>query len=134
MKQFKTAVREKTESPEGTLTFKIDKDEITAHRPTTAQLAVMIAGFGRHRSEADQIATFIDFFESTLDEKDTHKVIDRLLDRDDDFGLEELAEVGIWMIEEWTGHPIQPPSDSQPSQSTGGRSSKRGTTAKTSSN
>lgn len=132
VQQFTTALKA-AEDPSGSVTFQIDGREVVAHEPDTAQMAVLIAGFGRHRSEADKIATFIDFFEAVLDEDSVHYVIDRLLDRKDAFGVEELAQVGEWLIEEWGGHPTQPPSGSSQSRPTGGRASKRPTTKSTTS-
>lgn len=133
MRQFNTAVKEAQADPEVGLTFKIDDRELVAFQPDPAQMAVLVSGFGRHSSEADKIATFIDFFTAVLDTESSAYIVNRLLDRKDSFGLVELADVGEWMLEEWGGFPTQPSSGSPQSRSTDGRTSKRPTTKKTSS-
>lgn len=132
MRQFKTALREATE-PEAKIEFEIDGQQVFAFPPDPAQMAVLISGFGRHSSNAEQIATFIDFFAAVLDKDSASYVVQRLLDRDDPFGLDELSEVGEWLIEEWGGFPTPQSSGSSQSRSTGSRSSKPPTTKKTSS-
>lgn len=133
MQQFQTALKEKEAQTEEGLTFKIDDVEMTAYQPDSAQMAVLVSGFGRFSSDTDKIATFIDFFAAVLDDQSQSYVVHRLLDREDPFGLKELSEIGQWMLEEWGGFPTQQPSGSQPSASTTTARSKRTTTKRTSS-
>lgn len=132
VQQFTTALKEAVEPAEG-IEFEVDGILLTAYQPDTAQFAVLLSGFGKHSSQAEQIATFIDFFGAILDRKSSTYVLNRLLDREDPFGVEELAAIGEWLIEEWGGFPTPSSSDSPQSGSTGTTSSKRRTTKSTSS-
>lgn len=110
MKQFTTAVREKTQESEGDdkpITFDVDGQTFTAYKPSDAQIAIITTKTGRRASSADVAAAAIDFFWSVLDDKAARTVEDRLMDRKDDFGLDEVLDILFWLIEEWTGHPTE---------------------------
>jgi hypothetical protein len=132
MKEFKTAVRA-VETPEKELTFTVDGTELTAYMPRPEQLAVLMAATGRHASLHTQIAGVIDFFVEVMDEDSQAYLRDRLLDRNDPFGLDEVESIIEWMVEEWTGRPTPPPSVSTRSRNNGGRKSTRPTSKSTSS-
>jgi hypothetical protein len=88
---------------------------------------MLIATTGRHSSQVDKIAGAINFFNSTLDDDSSEHLVSRLLDRRDNFGIEEVQDIVEWMIEEWTGHPTVQSSASTPSRPTGGKTSTRST-------
>jgi hypothetical protein len=134
MKEFLTAAREIDPDEERDVyRFTIDGVECTAHRPKDGQFAVLMATTGRHSSVMEQIAGFTNFFVAVLDEQSHSYVVSRLLDSDDDFGLDEMQQIMSWLVEEWGGRPTQSPSVSTPSRQNGGRRSTRRTPALTSS-
>jgi hypothetical protein len=79
-----------------------------------------MASVGRHASFHQQVAGVINFFCEVMDADAHAYVVERLLDRKDPFGLEQVTEIMEWMIEEWTGNPTQKPSVSTASPSTTG--------------
>lgn len=132
MKEFNTAVDEAV-IEEAPLEFMIDGQEVRAFRPTDGQMAMLMASMGRHTSEATRLAGIIDFFVTVMDDESHQYVVDRLLSRTDPLGLEQVTDVMMWMIEEWSGRPTPPPSGSTSSPESGGRKSKPRTTRSTSS-
>jgi hypothetical protein len=130
-KSFTTAVRERTEEEEaeeaeGLLEFDIDGEPMEAHRPSPEQFALLMHAAGTYTSTKDAIAGFIDFIWSTMDRQYAQHLRNRLLDKDDDFGLPEIEDIVSWMVEEWTGHPMKRRSGSTSSpKSTGPRSTTR---------
>lgn len=146
MREFDTAVKAVTDDPEEVesgSTFKINERdengdlirsvECRYFRPSDGQIAMVMASVGRHANNAAKMAGIIDFFVAVLDEESHYYIVDRLMDREDPFGLEEVEQIMAEMIEEWTGRPIQPLSASTQSRSSGGRKSAPRTTKSTSS-
>lgn len=136
MKEFTTAATRVAEEGEEldsvyTLEFAVDGETLHARRPKDGQLAVLMTAASRHMPDNMRIATLIDFFVNVLDIESHHYVVGRLLDGDDEFGLEEVQDIMEWMVEEWTGRPTQPPSVSTQSRRTGGQKSTRRTPAST---
>lgn len=110
MREFTTAVKEATEDTEEGMKFTLDGVELLCMQPHDGQLAMLMASVGRHTSQQTKIAGIIDFFVAVMDERSHGHIVDRLLDRDDPFGLKEVEEIMMWMIEEWTGRPTKSPS------------------------
>ena len=133
MKEFKTALRAADKPDEESLTFKVDGHELVCFMPTPAQFAYAMSSVGRRRDTGEKLAGIIDFFVEVLDEESQQYIENRLLDRKDPFGLEEVSAIMEWMVEEWTGRPTEPPSVSTRSRANGGQKSKRPTTKQTSS-
>jgi hypothetical protein len=136
MKEFISAIEEKPLHPDDVdvpLMFKIDGHECRAYRPTDGQMAMVMTSLGRHVSDATKVAGIIDFFITILDDESHQYVVERLLSRDDALGLEQVEEVMMWLIEEWSGRPTQKPAVSTGSQANGGPKSKPRTTKRTSS-
>lgn len=146
MREFDTAVKAVTEDPEEVQegsTFKINERdengelirtvECRYFRPSDGQIAMVMASVGRHANLHAKLAGIIDFFVAVLDEESHFYLVDRLMDREDPFGLEEVEAIMAEMMEEWTGRPTQPPSASTQSRSSGGRKSAQRTTKSTSS-
>lgn len=126
VKAFTTAVaaaEAEDKGEAGETPFLVDGVECMAYKPKDGQLAVLMATTGRHSSMPEQIAGIINFFASVLDDFSHTHLVSRLLDRRDDFGIEEVTGIMEWMIEEWTGNPTQEPSGSQRSRSRGGQNS-----------
>lgn len=146
MREFDTAVRVATEDKsaqdEGK-TFNINERDEEGNLirtvqcryfdPTEGQVAMTMAAMGRHTNNNTKLAGIIDFMIGVLDEPSHHYIVDRLMDRKDPFGLEDVEGIMMEMIEEWTGRPTQPPSGSTSSQRPGGRNSTPSTSLSTSS-
>lgn len=132
MKEFVTALQQ-SEEEQDSITFKIDKREIKAYRPTAAQYAIAMSALGRRNNTGQKLAAIIDFFVEVLDEESQIYVENRLLDRTDPFGLDDVDAILEWMIEEWSARPTEQPSDSGQSPGSGGQKSTRRTTKSTSS-
>jgi len=131
MKEFVTAV-ERDDDPQlaDDVTFMVrgipdlvDDREVTAHSPTSGQLTLFMAVAGDTIDTPEAMATSINFLFSLLDPSDYSYLKRRLLKRDDPFGAKEIADILIYLIEEWSARPTQSPSDSPTSRSRGGRSS-----------
>lgn len=144
MKEFITAARaaaEPQEAPlEFTLTRKDENGEVIesqvchAYKPNEGQVAVLMATTSaRHLSEPEMVAGIINFFVEILDEETHHYIVNRLLRKDDDFGIGEVQEIINWMMEEWSGRPTQLSPASTPSQASGGATSTPPTPPSTSS-
>lgn len=136
MKEFVTAlkaVEDEQNEDDGAMHFTVDGRELTCYPPSDGQLAILIATTGRHTSQATQVAGVVNFFVEVMDEPSHAYLVDRLLDRTDPFGIEEVEAIMSWMIEEWTGRPTQSPSVSTRSPKRGGPRSTRRTSALTSS-
>jgi hypothetical protein len=130
MKEFTTAVQHAEQEDAGTkydLEFGIDGVMCRARRPKDGQLAVLMATTGRHSSMNERIAGIINFFIAVLDEPSHTYVVGRLLDSEDEFGLEQVEQVMSWMVEEWSGRPTEAPSVSTQSPPSTGRSSTENT-------
>ncbi len=115
MKEFKTATKAaSSDNPEvlEPIEFTIDDTKVRAYPPSPGQLAMMFTAMGEYASEGRQVSGIIDFFFGLLDE-DSHKDLGRrLMDRTDNFELEQLIEIMSWLMEEFAGRPTRPPSDS----------------------
>lgn len=110
VKEFTTAA-ERATRPEGAqVTFKIDGVDYTANEPDPMQVAMLMAAFGRYSTEPDQIAGVIDFFVGVLEPDSHRRIVQRLLDPRDPFGLEQVQEIMKWMLEMWAGRPTGSPS------------------------
>lgn len=136
VREFTTAVKAavvKDTENEGVTKFKIDGRECTAYRPEDGQLALLMATTASHSNMHEKVAGIINFFIAVLEERDHYYVTGRLLDREDDFGIEDVTAIMEHLIEEWSGNPTESPSDSSPSPRSGGQKSSRRTTAATSS-
>lgn len=138
MKSFTTAVKERIEPEDGEtepglLEFDLDGEPMEAHEPSPEQFALLMQAAGTYTSTKDAIAGFIDFIWSVMEREYAQHLRNRLLDRNDAFGLDEIEEMVAWMVEEWTGRPMKRRSGSTGSPKSTGPSSTRGTRKSTSS-
>jgi hypothetical protein len=136
MREFVTAVQT-MENDQGTEEepneFSLDGVLCQFYQPQDGQVAVLMASTGKHSSEQEQVAAFINFFVGVLDD-DTHTyIVSKLLNRKDPFGLAEVQEILEYMMEVWSGNPTQSFSASTPSPKPVGRRSTPRTTKSTSS-
>src|SRR5690348_17141128 len=110
MKEFTTAANEvlaDNGEDERVWEFKVDGRECRAFKPKDGQLAVLMATTHSHASSAERVAGIINFFVAVLDDESHAYIVQKLLDRTDPFGLEEVTSIMNWLIEEWSGRPTQ---------------------------
>jgi hypothetical protein len=131
MKEFTTAAKATEGDVEAVvgedLTFLLDGDEYTAYAPTSGQLGMVMSSAGSGHVSAT--AAVINFVFSVLGDRDAAHLRERMFDRTDPFGVEQILEIFEYVIEEWTGRPIKQPSDFKPSHKSGGRKSTRAAAA-----
>lgn len=137
MLEFTTDLKAKTEEQEAVeadvIEFKVDGQILRAYPPTASQIAVAVAGTGKRVPFERKIQTVVDFFVRILDDEDAAYVTERLLDRSDPFGLEQIEQIMKGLMEEWSARPTQPSSDSSATPPTTGSSSTEATPQSTSS-
>src|SRR5262245_11678577 len=105
----------------------------TAYRPNDGQLAVLMATTSSHSDTSEMVAGLINFFVAVMD-KDSHTyLVSKLLDREDQFGIDEVRDITEWLTQQWSGRPTQSSRGSTRSRSSGGRKSTRRTPELTSS-
>lgn len=134
MREFVTAVQEAYEGEvdEGQV-LKLDGRELTYYKPAEGQYMVFMASTTRRSSQQEQIAAVVNFFVELFDKESQAHLVERLLDREDPFGIEQINDILDALAEEWSGRPTQPSTASTRSQRTGGRKSTRPTPKLTSS-
>lgn len=120
MRQFSTAAARGKPGfvNSGDIEFQLDDHVLTAHAPTTGQIALYVqrGGGGGLRS----VTSLFEFFSDILDDSDWAKVEDKLRDGMD---VELLAEISTYLMGEWSGRPRLPSTDSSPTPNgTGPRS------------
>lgn len=125
MREFITAVTAESESLEGTeetigspITYKIDDREVTFTPPTTSQIAMVLALEGADLR--DMIAGFLNFFFGLLEKKDETHFRRRLFDGKDPFGVVQIRDIAMSLVEEWSARPTQAPTASSDSPPTSG--------------
>lgn len=102
-----------------------DGNEIVFNEPSSGQLAIMMAMGGRKMS-TQSAGNFIALFLELADPETQRYLENRLLDRDDNFGMEEPGGIfDLWeaLTEEWSARPTKQPQDYQPPRRATGHSS-----------
>ncbi len=124
MREFVTAVQEayEGEADEGQ-TMKLDGRELTYYKPAEGQFMVFMASTSRHSSTQEQIAAVVNFFVELFDKDSQAHLVERLLDREDPFGIEQINNILDALAEDWSGRPTQPSTASTRSRKSGGRKS-----------
>jgi hypothetical protein len=98
--------------------FKLDDDVLTAHAPTSGQVALFVQ-HGRAGGIAS-VTSLFEFFSDVLDDPDWKKVEIKLRDGMD---VDLLSEISTYLIGEWSGRPTRLSSVSSPTgNGTGPRS------------
>lgn len=131
VKEFTTAVEKSEQEEEAELEFAVDGVLCHGYFPGEGQLAYLLASTGRHSSAQEQIAGLINFFVAVLDDESHQYVVNRLLDRRDEFGIDQVQKIMEWMVGEWSGRPTKSPSVSTSSPPNTGQSSTEKTPALT---
>jgi hypothetical protein len=123
LKSFTTAARSSEERALDGLPVEVDIDgrNISFLPPSDGQFAIALAGTSDLNTTTEQAATQINFFFSLIErEEDGKHLRRRLFARDDDFGIEMIADIITYLMEEWSARPTKQPSDFLPSQSSAG--------------
>lgn len=79
---------------------------MVARKPSDGQLMIFMALAGDDLAANSKVVSVtIDFLYSLLDREDQRYFQRRLMDRDDKFGADEVAEITYYLLEEWSGNP-----------------------------
>lgn len=109
MREFTTSAKAAQATGDGSklpdIKFRLDKVEMTCRAPKDAQLAYLMAAASSSRSEADQVAAVLDFFEQVLDPVSLRVFRRRLLDTTDEFDFGDAMAIFEYVCEEWSGRP-----------------------------
>jgi hypothetical protein len=130
-KSFITAAEQSGNDDIPPIDFTLDKHGLTAYFPGDGQVAVLMAETSRHQDMRTKVGGAIDFFQSVFDAEEAAWLRNRLLDKDDDFGLPTIQEIIEWLLEEWSANPTQSSSASTRSRNSGGPRSRQRTPAST---
>jgi hypothetical protein len=107
MREFTTST--KTAADNGTrlpaVPFVLDGITMQCRAPKNAQLAYLVAAASSNRSEQDQVAAVLDFFEQTLEPASLAVFRRRLLKIDDDFDFDDAMAIFEYVCEQWSGGP-----------------------------
>lgn len=122
MREFTTAaeaVETEGETFGKDVTFVVDGREVRFLPATEGQIAMVLAS--NMQSGPSKVSVFINFFFGLMrDGRDIDHFKMRLFDRADRFGAEQITEIVLALIEEWTGNPTGLSSDSTGSQDSTG--------------
>lgn len=141
MKEFVTAAKQDdTEPDEFDITFMHDGQEVTFHKPGTAQYALMLAWRSQMRSNRSQekdmeaIGMFIQFFLGLASKETQDYFSGRILDTNDPLsdldaqgGVQEIFE---YLTAEWSGKDTKKPAASRQSRRASGSGSTGSSRAK----
>lgn len=110
MMEFVTAVKDHAADEVGfDIPITLDKGtenewKMTVYKPSEGQLTAFTALAGDDlASNAQVVARSINFLNSLLDPEDQRYLARRLLDRHDEFGGEDVANILTKILEEWGG-------------------------------
>lgn len=127
MKDFVTKAKQRADGADDRFSFKVDDTEVTSLRPTEGQLALLMTAYSSDvRDESTRVAGMIDGSLALFDEPSQHYLQRRLLERDDDFELDDFMNLVQGIVEEWGNRPTKPSSGSTTSPVNGGTSSTGG--------
>ena len=112
----------------------VNKVQCHAYEPYEGAVVALLADVtGRRSKTTDKISGLVDFVMDIVDDETKAYLTDRLLDREDPFGAEDLSQIALGLIAEVGGRPTKLPSDFAPSRKTAGQRSTRTTSKSTSS-
>ena len=99
---FTTTKKDRTSSGVSEqLHVEIDGEVLTAVRPTDDAFALLTVAGARSTPMPDRMRAIIDFLDDAFDEPSRVRLRDRLLDRGDDFGFEDLLPIMVEIVKRW---------------------------------
>lgn len=125
-KAFTTAARQDNQESDAPLEFTLDDEQFHIYPPKEGQLALIMASMSDYAEDGEGVATFINTFFGLLDDDTRHALRRRLMDRDDDFGVEQMMEILMWATEEMAGRPTKSSPASTASRAANGQRSTGG--------
>jgi len=131
--EFKTAAVDKgrqEENADDVLDFTIrgldaeeSKHTYTMHRPTTGQLGLFAGTTGDASSGQDKIQALFSLLRGTFEPDDYRHLTARLNNRTSGVEIDDVMDIVMDLVKEFTAFPTQPSSDSSPSPTSTGPSS-----------
>lgn len=114
IKQFGDATRKGRDDGEDDepIVVKVLDREVELHSPgsgSLAYLAMSIAGAG---NDLVQLGQVINFMMSIFDDDDARHIRGLLLDRNSGFDAEDIMDMAIYLVEEWSSRPTNPSTGS----------------------
>lgn len=122
MREFFT--KEKPERPP--IEFSLDGRVMTFVNPGWAPIVLM-----RPDGPTDITRTYLDWLGAGLSDEDGQWILDRLLDPNDHYDLEDITELILGIVQEATGRPTVPPGDSSDTPAANGSTDGRHLVAST---
>lgn len=111
MREFTTAAKAVVEEDEGAskwIEFKVDGKVLRAvKKPSDGQVAFLMAATSSKKSGSDRVAGLLNFFDSALDDDSQVYISEKMLDPNDEFGIEEIQSILEYLMGEWSGRPTQ---------------------------
>jgi hypothetical protein len=124
MREFHT----KPKPPKEPIPFSLDDREMEFTPPGWAPIVLM-----KPSQPVDVTRVYLDWLGAGMSDEDGQYILDRLLDPNDEFDLPDITQVILGLIQEATGRPTEPPTDSSEppvlTDSTDGRHQKESTPA-----
>lgn len=122
MKEFKKAVRRATTEDaeaERWMEFQVygpGEDDVTTCRalaePSGGQIAYFMSKNLSHIPPTERLGAMLNFFDSALDDRSQAYIIKRLLDPNDPYDIDDIQDVMMWLMEEWSARPTKSQSGS----------------------
>lgn len=123
LKQFGNAAKASTAEPqEPPLTAQVLDRKVTFHSPGTGQLAYLASYMAGDDEEIVMYGGMLNFLFSLLQDEDDKAYVKRAL-RDMSLSMEDVEEILVWIVEEWSDRPTKPASDSSSGRRSSGKSS-----------
>lgn len=122
MREFHT----KPKPPKEAISFSVDGRVLEFTPPGWAPILLM-----KPEQPMDVTRNYLDWIGAGMSDEDGQYLLDRLLDPNDDFDIPEITEIILGLVQDASGRPTEPPTDSSeppvPTDSTDGRHQKEST-------
>jgi hypothetical protein len=103
----------KPKPPKAAIHFKVDGRELAFTPPGWAPILLLSPD-----QPMDITRGYLDWLGAGMSDEDGQYILNRLLDPTDEFDLEDITPVILGLVQEASGRPIEPPTDSSPSLET----------------
>lgn len=84
------------------LEFEVDGVVMMARKPAKGAWTLIMSGLSKSASDADRTHGVLQFINSSLDGPSAMILQSRMLDRDDDFDLDQLADIVSKLVVKWS--------------------------------